>query len=172
MTQIKIFTAYTNHEDHKKKWLTDDIHRLQRKVNQFLALYDDEIEVKDIKYSTQCMYSHEYIHDEEKIWTVMIIYEKKDVKSGNTNENAKKLQKDALRNLGVQSLVFRPNPACVQKGTIPYLCGKDFAYEKYIIRAISIFDYEKNGLREDGEIIATYNSLDEIIDAGWMLEID
>lgn len=170
MTQIKIFTATT--KDSEGKWLTDGIHTLQRKVNQFLTLYDEEIEVKDIKYSTQCAYSHEYIHNEEKIWTVMIIYETKDVKIDITDANAMKVKEDLLRFLGVQSLVFRPNHACAQKGMIPYLCGKDFAYEKYNVRAISIFDYEKNGLREDGEIIATYNSLEELIDAGWMLEID
>lgn len=180
MTQIKIFTATTN-EDSKVKWSTDRIHTLQRKVNNFLALYDGEIEVKDIKYSTQCMYEQGYIKDDEKIWTVMIIYETKDIKSVITNENAKKARKDfldylldyLLKKAPRQPLVFRSNPEYVQTGMIPYISGNDlFDKKKYNIRVISTFDYDKNGFPEDGEIIATYNSLEELVDAGWMLEID
>lgn len=181
MTQIKIFTATTK-EDSKVKWSTDRIHTLQRKVNNFLALYDGEIEVKDIKYSTQCMYSHEYIHDEEKIWTVMIIYETKDIKSDTSNESAKKARKEdlidylldyVLGKVPRQPLVFRSNPDYIHAGKIPYISEIDlFDKKEYNIRVISTFDYDKNGFREDGEIIATYNSIDDLIDAGWMLEID
>lgn len=70
---------------------------------------------------------------------------------------------------------FKTNHPSVPQGTMPYICTSDVFEGKYNIRIIptEVFlsesddDFEK---KENGEIIAHYESLEALVEDGWMLD--
>lgn len=61
----------------------------------------------------------------------------------------------------------------VPDGMIPYISYSDLLDYKYNIRAIPISDFlgeDKVEKTENGKIIAHYDSLEELVDDGWMLD--
>lgn len=70
---------------------------------------------------------------------------------------------------------FKTNHPGVPQGMIPYICTSDVFGGKYNIRIIptEVFlsksddSYEK---KENGEIIAHYDSLEDLVEDGWMLD--
>ncbi len=70
---------------------------------------------------------------------------------------------------------FKPNHEGVPKDTVPYISASDVHDYKYNIRVISsdvFFSNDDNNYEklENGEIIAHYDSLEELVEDGWKLD--
>lgn len=70
---------------------------------------------------------------------------------------------------------FKPNHEGVPKGSVPYISTSDVHDYNYIIRAIPFKDFfsqddESYEKKENGEIIAHYDSLEDLVEDGWVLD--
>lgn len=68
---------------------------------------------------------------------------------------------------------FKSNHKGVPDGMIPYISYSDLMDYKYNIRAIPVSDFlgkDKVDKTENGEIVAHYSSLEELVDDGWTLD--
>lgn len=68
---------------------------------------------------------------------------------------------------------FKSNHKGVPDGMIPYISYSDLMDYKYNIRAIPVSDFlgkDKVDKTENGEIVAHYSSLEELVDDGWVLD--
>ena len=88
----------------------------------------------------------------------------------------KEQQLKSLRNIVETDMpptpVFKSNHE-VPSGMIPYISFSDILHYTYNIRAIPSSDFwgkDKVEQRENGEIIAHYDNLEELVDDGWMLD--
>lgn len=67
---------------------------------------------------------------------------------------------------------FRANHEGVPQGMIPYISCSDVHDYKYNIRVIPLSDFLSKDLdkTENGEVIAHYESMEELVDDGWILD--
>ncbi len=70
---------------------------------------------------------------------------------------------------------FKPYHEGVPEGMVPYICTSDVHDYKYNIRIIPVDDFLSNEddhyeKTEAGEIIASYNSLEDLVEDGWELD--
>ena len=71
--------------------------------------------------------------------------------------------------------IFRYNHAGVEEGMLPYISCSDLMDYKYNIRVIPgdvFFGNDSDNFEkiENGKIIASYNSLEELVNDGWELD--
>lgn len=92
-------------------------------------------------------------------------------------ERIKQQQLESLREIfemgAPPAPAFKSYHEGVPDGMIPYISNSDLLDYKYNIRAIPISDYfgkDRVDKTENGEIIAHYDSLEELVDDGWMLD--
>ena len=96
------------------------------------------------------------------------------------NERMARIKQQQLESLRkIFEMGMPPTPAFksyhkgVPDGMIPYISFSDLMDYKYNIRAIPDSDFwgkDKVEKTENGKIIAHYNSLEELVDDGWMLD--
>ena len=92
-------------------------------------------------------------------------------------ERIKQQQLESLRQIIETGMpptpAFKSYHEGVPDGMIPYISYSDLIDYKYNIRAIPVSDFlgkDRVDKTENGEIIAHYNSLEELVDDGWMLD--
>ncbi len=69
--------------------------------------------------------------------------------------------------------VFKSDHEGVPDDAIPYICTSDLFHYKYNIRVLPYDDFfSKDNFekRENGEIIAHYDSLEDLVEDGWRLD--
>ncbi len=96
------------------------------------------------------------------------------------NERLERIKQQQLESLRqIIETGMPPTPAFksyhegVPDGMIPYISNSDLLDYKYNIRAIPVSDFlgeDKVEKTENGKIIAHYDSLEELVDDGWMLD--
>lgn len=96
------------------------------------------------------------------------------------NERLERIKQQQLESLRqIIETGMPPTPAFksyhegVPDGMIPYISYSDLLDNKYNIRAIPVSDFlgeDKVEKTENGKIIAHYDSLEELVDDGWMLD--
>lgn len=74
-----------------------------------------------------------------------------------------------------QTPAFKRNHQGVPKGMVPYICCSDVHDYNYRIRVIPVSDFLSDGedryeKLENGEIIAEYNSPEDLVEDGWQLD--
>lgn len=68
---------------------------------------------------------------------------------------------------------FRDDHERVPEGMVPYISCSDVHDYKYNIRIIPVDDFlsaDSHDKKENGEIIAHYESLEDLVDDGWILD--
>ena len=91
-----------------------------------------------------------------------------------TDQEIKNRQLKLLRNIYETWLppkpAFKSNHEGVPVGCVPYISVSDVHDYKYNIRAIPYRDFESYEKTENGEIIAHYESMEDLVADGWELD--
>ena len=90
-------------------------------------------------------------------------------------ENQLRLLQNVFDNWMPPTPAFKSNHEGVPEGCVPYISTSDVHDYNYIIRAIpsEVFfshDDESYEKKENGEIIARYDSLEDLVADGWRLD--
>lgn len=68
--------------------------------------------------------------------------------------------------------VFKPYHDAVPDGMVPYISCSDLFDYKYNVRIIPLAEFMlgENEKLENAKIVASYNSMEELVAAGWVLD--
>ena len=172
------FNAYWPREERdmrKKDW---------KEIDERLKLMREDPEYKP--------WLLQFLHDDEKIpeehrefpsWLhdffvkVLVQTSESGAERNERLERIKQQQLESLRQIIETGMpptpAFKSNHKGVPDGMIPYISYSDLMDYKYNIRVIPVSDFlgkDKVDKTENGEIVAHYSSLEELVDDGWMLD--